>query len=93
MRKRPYIAALFAGALGLGLTLGGPVAAKDAEKPGIGAEVDEAVQQALRTLERFIDVFPGYHAPEVTPEGDIIIRRIRPKTTPEQPENPDQRRI
>lgn len=57
----------------------------------LGAEIDEAVKEALRALELFFDRFPGYEAPEVTPEGDIIIRKKRPR--PEPPPAPDRRKI
>lgn len=41
--------------------------------------LDAGMRDALRSVERFIDEVPGYEAPEVTPEGDIIIRKKRPE--------------
>ena len=59
------------------------------------AEMDAALQNALRSLESFIERFPGYEAPEVTPEGDIIIRKKRPDGArdPKAPEGKGVRRI
>lgn len=67
----------------------------DKKAPGLGGELDSAVQDALRAIERFVDSFPGYEAPEVTPEGDIIIRRKRPTPAPHDaaPVAKDQRQI
>ena len=84
-RSTPILAACVVG------LMAAPAAAKEPGKPGIGAELDTAVENALRTLERFIDAFPGYEAPVVTPEGDIIIRRKRPKPSQDAPPPVDQR--
>lgn len=47
-----------------------------------GAEARDAVQELLQlvnpmidSLSLFIDGLPAYHAPEILPNGDIIIRR------------------
>ena len=58
-----------------------------AEEPSVGQKVNEAMQRALNLMERFIGVIPGYEAPEVTREGDIIIRRKRPDTVPDAADN------
>ncbi|WP_448190619.1 hypothetical protein [Azospirillum sp. sgz301742] len=47
----------------------------------------------LKALEGWIRQFPTYAAPEVTPEGDIIIRRLdrtrpAPPATPPDPNKP-----
>ncbi len=37
----------------------------------------EAMEQLMRALELFIQSIPQYEAPEITDDGDIIIRRKR----------------
>lgn len=76
MRKRTAAAA------GLALALAASPAAR-AEEPSVGQKVDEVMQRALDLMERFIGAIPGYEAPEITPEGDIIIRRKRPDAGPD----------
>ncbi len=83
-------------AAGLALALAASPAAL-AEEPSVGQQVDEAMQRALNLLERFIGAIPGYEAPEITPEGDIIIRRKRPELGPgadkDKPLPEGQRRV
>lgn len=43
----------------------------------------EAVQRMLRALQGTIDNLPQYTAPEIMPNGDIIIRRLPPRRTPD----------
>ena len=69
---------------GLALALAVSLAARS-EEPSVGQKVDEAMQRALNLMERFIGAIPGYEAPEITPEGDIIIRRKRPNSGPDAP--------
>ena len=38
----------------------------------------EGLQQVMRAMEMFISNIPLYEAPEVLPNGDIIIRRVQP---------------
>ena len=64
--------------LALGAVLAPPVMA---EEKGLGAQIDEALARALKQFEAMAERFPGYEAPEVTPEGDIIIRKKRPKVS------------
>ena len=76
---------LIAAALLLGLALGGPppVLAADeppAEKPEELAR--EGMERMLKALELMIEMIPQYEMPEVTEEGDIIIRRKRRKSEP-----------
>lgn len=75
MWKKTAVAAGLALALAASPVLSG---AAQAEEPSVGQKVDEAMQRALSLMERFIGAIPGYEAPEITPEGDIIIRRKRP---------------
>ena len=73
--------------------ISGPVMAKDqAPAPEIDKRAEEAirqgVEQILRGLELFVDSIPQYEMPEVLKNGDIIIRRKRPKM--KAPENMDR---
>lgn len=80
-------------AAGLALALAASPAAK-AEEPSVGEKVDEAMQRALDAMRRFIGAIPGYEAPEITPEGDISIRRKRPSESADEKPLPEgQRRI
>ena len=47
----------------------------------------EGMENLLRAIELMIEMVPQYEAPELTPEGDIIIRRKRrPDERPPEPE-------
>lgn len=59
----------------LAAMLAGPAAVAD--EPSIGARIDDALQDALKAMDALIDRFPGYEAPEVLPNGDIIMRKRR----------------
>lgn len=67
---------------------------KDAIPPATPAEqAKQGFDLLLKALEGWIQQFPTYAAPEVTPEGDIIIRRLdrarpAPPTTPPDPNKP-----
>ena len=66
--------------IGIGVALGALMAPPAmAEEKGLGAQIDEALARALKQFEVMAERFPGYEVPEVTPEGDIIIRKKRPK--------------
>lgn len=54
--------------------------------------LDAGMRDAMRSVEKFIDEVPGYEAPEVTPEGDIIIRKKRPEPAA-KPERPSERQV
>ena len=58
-----------------------------------GEQAKQGFELLLKALEGWIRQFPTYAAPEVTPEGDIIIRRLdrtrpAPPTTPPDPSQP-----
>jgi len=78
------------------LVLAAPPAVR-AEESSVGQKVDEAMQGAFNLMERVIGAIPGDKAPEITPEGDIIIRRKRPDKGPDAADDkplPDgQRRV
>jgi hypothetical protein len=75
-----------ASALALALILAaGPVSAQPAEPappPSLIPEppdiVRESARRFLESVRRLIDQMPVFEAPRITPEGDIIIRRVRP---------------
>lgn len=68
----------------LALAFAGPVSAQPVEPyspPQIPSAPDIVAESARRILEgirRLIDRMPMFEAPRVTPEGDIILKRIRP---------------
>jgi hypothetical protein len=76
---------LIAAALLLGLALSGPTPAVAADEPPEETPEDlarEGMERLLKALELFIEMIPQYEMPEVTEEGDIIIRRKRDKGAP-----------
>ena len=76
---------LIAAALLLGLALAGPPNAWAADEPPKETPEDlarQGMERILRALELFIEMIPQYEMPEVTEEGDIIIRRKRRKSEP-----------
>ena len=46
---------------------------------------DEALTKVMRALDLLIMTVPRYAAPEVLPNGDIIIRRLDPQEDEEEP--------
>lgn len=68
----------------LALALSTAPAIVSAEEKSLGkeldekiGEIDEQLEAAMRALERFVADIPMYETPEVTPDGDIIIRKRR----------------
>lgn len=55
---------------------------QDAQKQAV-----EGIGKLLEALQMFVKSVPQYAAPEVLPNGDIIIRRVKPDQTP-APETP-----
>lgn len=45
----------------------------------------EALTKIMRALNLMVDSVPQYAAPEVLPNGDIIIRRLAPEGSEEEP--------
>ncbi|MFQ5939761.1 MAG: hypothetical protein ACE5KL_06810 [Alphaproteobacteria bacterium] len=72
------------------LAVAGPVPAQ-APEPGAGDRerveelARERFEQLLRALEALIQSIPQYEAPEITEDGDIIIRRKRESPEPPEP--------
>ena len=54
----------------------------ETEREEPGALALEGVETLLRALEALVDMIPQYEVPELTEEGDIIIRRKRPDDVP-----------
>lgn len=78
-------------AFGLAVAPAAVMAGDDrSERDSLGSQLDDAVERAIDSLEKLIDRMPMYEAPEVTPDGDIIIRKRKPEPAP-LPE--DQRRV
>ncbi|WP_028466816.1 hypothetical protein [Nisaea denitrificans] len=73
MKTLPSLAVL----LGLSMAVAaGP--ARAAEEPPADT-IERGAQMVLDGLRAFFSSIPQYEAPEVLPNGDIIIRRVNPK--------------
>lgn len=85
----------------LALALTQPAHAQSGKRPdgggSLGTVIDETTNTVLRIFGAFLKAIPQFEAPEVLPNGDIIIRRKQPGSTPEddedEPEEGDTRRI
>lgn len=80
--KRAGVAALLA----LAVLAAPSVAAEPRQTPS--ELLDEAGQKLVQALKMMLMAIPQYAAPEVNDNGDIIIRRIRPKDEPNKDEAP-----
>ena len=92
MRRMKAVVCSVVLSAGLALT---PAMAQDQQQ-----SLDEAERMAMDAIARmmdalglFIDSIPQYEAPEVLPNGDIIIRRIQPESDsgpePQDGEDPE----
>ena len=70
---------------GLALALAAPVQADDPRRgeEDPGALALESIERLMRALDAFVRTIPQYELPELTEEGDIIIRRRPPRERPE----------
>jgi hypothetical protein len=87
----PRFRILSAALLGASLLLGpSTVYAQDESSPGDLAA--EGLRNLMQALELFVKSVPQYAAPEVLPNGDIIIRRVHPSpsVTPPKSDLPDE---
>lgn len=66
------------------LLLALPAAAAEKDTPSELAA--DALAKMVGALEQLIEAIPQYEKPEVTENGDIIIRRKRPNDPPRLPE-------
>ena len=74
------------------LGLGAPAAfAQESTLQDAQREAAEGIGKLLEALQMFVKSVPQYSAPEVLPNGDIIIRRVNPdkNPAPEKPESND----
>jgi hypothetical protein len=77
-----------AAALALGLAgFGMPALAQESTLKDAQEEAVEGIGKLLQALQLFVKSVPQFAAPEVLPNGDIIIRRIHPDKAP-APETP-----
>ena len=101
MTARRFIPLILMGSLILmGALWAGPAGAVDttpppgnAQPPGSPSTPGEQARQGLellmKALEGWVRQMPMFAAPEVTPEGDIIIRRLdRDRPAPSEPAPP-----
>ncbi len=65
-----------------------PAAAAEAPQESPRALLDEAADKLLQALEMMLMAVPQYAAPEINENGDIVIRRIRPKGEPKSDDAP-----
>ena len=84
---------IFAATLAI-LIAAGPVQAQEPAPPKAMPEqaeeaIREGVQTILRALGVFVESIPQYEMPEVLENGDIIIRRKKPKDRKKAPDNTD----
>ena len=89
MKHRP-LKSLAIALLLASLSLGAPAAfAQDSTLQDAQKEAAEGIGKLLQALQMFVKSVPQFSAPEVLPNGDIIIRRIHPDQTP-TPDRPKQ---
>ena len=77
-------------ALGLALVPAGPPSLAAAQEREESPEqlMREGMERMMRAMELMIEMVPQYEPPELTPEGDIIIRRKRrPEELPPESES------
>jgi hypothetical protein len=78
-RQQPRLAA----ALVLGsLIFGAPAASAQETMQDAQRQAVEGIGKLLQALQMFVKSVPQYSAPEVLPNGDIIIRRVKPDKAP-----------
>jgi hypothetical protein len=90
-RFAPRFAPRFALAATLVLALAGPALAQEAAPDTGDAQklAVEGLSKLLDALDVFVKSVPQYAAPEVLPNGDIILRRLNPDQTPAKPKAPE----
>lgn len=80
----------FAVCLAMALTWSGLASAADPPSERERAEelARDAIERMMRALELLIESIPQYEMPEITEDGDIIIRRKR-RPEPDAPDKPE----
>lgn len=85
---------LFALALTGALALPAAPAAAQSDDKSVDELAREGIGKIVAALEMLLLTIPTYEAPEILPNGDIIIRRKNPLTPEEQgPQDGDDDRI
>ena len=79
MSRLHLAAALALGLAGFGAA---PALAEDPTLEGAQQEAVEGIAKLLQALQLFVKSVPQFSAPEVLPNGDIILRRIHPDSAP-----------
>jgi hypothetical protein len=87
--SRLHLAAALA--LGVAGCAASPALAQESTLEGAQQEAAEGIAKLLQALQMFVKSVPQFSAPEVLPNGDIIIRRIHPEDTPAPPPPEDDR--
>jgi hypothetical protein len=87
--SRLHLAAALA--LGVAGCAASPALAQESTLEGAQQEAAEGIAKLLQALQMFVKSVPQFSAPEVLPNGDIIIRRIHPEDTPPPPPPEDDR--
>lgn len=92
MRARLWVFALVALLSATGPLVAGPAPSDRGEtaEPSPGELAREGLETVLRALNQMLEELPVYGPPRLTPEGDIIIPRIRPE--PDMPPGQDPER-
>ena len=63
--------------------------AEDQEEETPSELARQGMERLVRAIELMLEMIPQYEAPEVLPNGDIIIRRKNPSDEVEEPIDPD----
>jgi hypothetical protein len=93
LAMRALAAALFVAAASPALAQAQSPEPPPEERPGALAR--DAIERMMRALSLAIENLPQYGLPELSENGDIIIRRLNPraeKPRPRAPDNPDETR-
>ena len=70
-----------------------PAVAQSSDEQTAEELAREGIHSLLRALDAFVDMIPQYETPELTDEGDIIIRRKRkPESAPSSDPEIDETR-
>ncbi len=88
MTRLHLAAALALGLAGIGAA---PALAEDSTLEGAQQQAVEGIGKLLQALQMFVKSVPQFAAPEVLPNGDIIIRRIHPENAPAPAKPEDDR--